>query len=222
MPSREPGASRWLVGPIVEPLIERLAERSPCGWCFATVEALRIMAYVDTGHVYGNRSIARWIRKRTRAGGMAHRRIMPGAHIRGVKRPTVNGTCLNRPPTEAERREARWRERLDRRRQRRERARRLEAERQAAAQLARTAARSQRRAEQLVRAPDPVEPVAGAAEARDAIASVLAALGNPPELQGPRELGEDLELARHLVDVDAPRPRLQAPEIEPEPEPPDQ
>lgn len=119
---RAPGKRRWLVAPIVGPLIERLS-RGAIGWCNATAGALRIMAFVDTGYRYGAGSIQRFINREVERGRLRHKRIPSGAYFCRTKRWTANGTQLNRYELEAERRERLWREKTERRKQRAARAR---------------------------------------------------------------------------------------------------
>jgi hypothetical protein len=121
LPPREPGSRRWLVAPIVRPLIERLS-RGAIGWSNATTTSLRIMVFVDTGYVYGERSIARFIRREIARNRLRHKRIPPGAYFSKTGRWTRNGTQLNRYESEAERRKRLWEEKTERRKQRRERA----------------------------------------------------------------------------------------------------
>ena len=114
---RPDGLRRWLVAPIVAPLIERLS-RGAIGWCNATAYALRVMAWIDTGYRYGAGSIQRFISREVRRGKLRHKPIPPGAYFLRSKRWTRNGTQLNRYELEAERRERLHREKVERRKQR--------------------------------------------------------------------------------------------------------
>lgn len=178
LPRGGPGRARWLVAPILGPLIERLS-RGELGWCNASAPALRVMAFVDTGHVYGERSIPRFIGRQVKAGKLRHKRIPPGSYFCRTKRWTRNGTQMNRYESEAERRERLWREKTARRKQRRDRARLFERDRQERAQRERQSRRQQREAETIVRVLSPVAAPSVRADAQAAIAGVLAALGKP-------------------------------------------
>lgn len=117
----------WLVAPIVYPIIERNS-RGKLGYCNATEKTLRIWAYEQTGHVYGERVISRRLRQAHRAGDIFRKRIPAGARFK-TGTWSRNGTTVNRFPSEAERRERLAREKHARRRQRREAKARKRAER---------------------------------------------------------------------------------------------
>ena len=188
LPQREPGRARWLVAPIVGPLIERLSQ-GELGWSNATAPALRVMVFVDTGYIYGERSIPRFIGREVKSGKLRHKRIPPGSYFSRTKRWTRNGTQLNRYETEAERRERLWRAKVEKRQARRDRGRQLEADRQERARCAREERRSRRRASlqlgaELVRPGVDVDeaPALVGSDAQLAIAGVLAIVANPPAL----------------------------------------
>lgn len=122
LPRRDRKATPWLVAPVVGPLIDRLS-RGKLGWCNATECALRVMAWVDTGHLYGKRSISRWILREWRAKRLRHKPIPAGARFGKTGYWSRNGTQLNRWPQEGERRERLWRARIDRRKARQAKAR---------------------------------------------------------------------------------------------------
>lgn len=124
LPRREPRRA-WLVAPIAGGLIARLS-KGALGWCNATEGSLRIMIAIDTGYIYGPRSIGRWILREWRAGRLLHKRARPGWYFHRTKMGTNKGTQLNRWPNESERREKLWRSRNERRKQRRERVRQLQ------------------------------------------------------------------------------------------------
>jgi hypothetical protein len=170
------GSARWLVAPIVQPLIERLS-RGAVGWCNASAPALRIMAFVDTGYLYGERSIPRFIHRDFKRGKLRHKRAAPGWYFARSKRWTRNGTQLNRYESEAERRERLWREKTAKRKER-EAKRRSSQERARLARLERHKPR-QPSPVRVVRPTEP-EPVPLASEsAREALAGILAQLANP-------------------------------------------
>lgn len=127
---RPEGLRRWLVAPILAPMIERLS-RGVLGWCNATAAGLRVMAFIDTGYVFGAGSIPRFIAREVKRGKLRHKRMPPGAYFRRTGKWTRNGTQLNRYESEAERRERLWRQKIERRKQRRERLRLLEEKRRA-------------------------------------------------------------------------------------------
>jgi hypothetical protein len=122
----ERGAS-WLVAEIIFPMIERNSRRA-LGYCNATEYTLRLWAWIDTGHLYGERSISRRLRVE-HARGRLHREVIPrgGRFKNGTE--SKRGTTANRFPSEKERRERLWREKHERRRQRREARQRKRAER---------------------------------------------------------------------------------------------
>lgn len=176
VPEREAGAARWLVEPIVGPLIQRLSAGA-LGWSNATEKALRAMAWVDTGHVFGKRSIGRWIGRTHRAGRLLHKRMPPGTYFRATKRGARNGTQLNRWPTEAERRERLWRLKVEKRKARQAKSREREEQRQRKAEGERHAARNRRNGQALVSPPAPA--TASKAEVGASVAAVLAELAQP-------------------------------------------
>jgi hypothetical protein len=117
----------WLVEPVIFPLVERLS-RGKLGYCNATEPSLRIMAWVDTGHVYGERSISRRLRQEHKRGRLSRWQLPPGARFKNGQ-VTRNGTTCNRFPNEAEKRERRWREKRAKQKQRAEARKRARAER---------------------------------------------------------------------------------------------
>jgi hypothetical protein len=107
----------WLVAPVLFPLVERLS-RGKIGWCNASEYALRLMAWVDTGHVYGERSISRRLRVEAKRKLLHRERIPAGGRFHRTAQRTRNGTTINRFPTEKERREELARAKHARRQQR--------------------------------------------------------------------------------------------------------
>jgi hypothetical protein len=149
------------------------------------------MAFVDTGYLYGARSIPRFIRREARAGHLRHKRMPPGTWWRKINRGAPNGGQINRYASEAERREALWRAKVAKRKERQ----RARFEREAAARRARDAERNKKAAAAVVRRPTepkgpPPLPLASI-ETRQALAEILARL--------PR--------AAHLPEPPAPQPR---------------
>lgn len=110
----------WLAEPIIFPLVERLS-RGELGYCNATEYSLRLMAWVDTGHVYGEHTIARLLRAAHDAGKLERKRIARGGRFRNGEQ-TRGGTTSNRFWSAKERAERRWKEKLAKRAQRRQRA----------------------------------------------------------------------------------------------------
>jgi hypothetical protein len=113
------------------------------------------MAFVDTGYVYGARSIGRWIGREVRAGKLLHKRIPPGARFARTGRWTTNGTQCNRYPTEAERREQLWRQKIEKRKARAAKAKAIEHERQERARAERQERRERERARPQAPPPPP-------------------------------------------------------------------
>src|SRR5579863_9998572 len=154
VPQRPPGVARWLVGPVIAPMITRLS-RGKLGWCNASEPSLQAMAFIDTGYVYGDRSIGRWIGREVRGKRLLHKRIPPGAYFRQTGRWTKNGTQLNRWPSEGERRERLWRARIEKRKARAQKAadgQRQKRQRDEHERLQRIERRAYERAQQLVTA----------------------------------------------------------------------
>lgn len=185
----------WLVAPVLFPLVERLS-RGAIGWCNATEASLRMMAWVDTGHLYGERSISRRLRVEQRRGRLFRKRLPPGAHFTKTNFTSRNGTTLNRFATEKERRERLWRERNEKRKARRE---------------ARERKRSRERGERIARPSEParlevprVAPVA--LVEREVVTFAL-----PPSfLDAPREMTNAIDVAEHRRKVDAAIERARA------------
>lgn len=119
-------AASWLVAPVIFPMIERNSRRA-LGYCNATEYTLRLWAWVDTGHVYGERSISRRLRLEHRRGRL-ERKVIPRDRLFKNGERTYHGTTATRFPTEKERRERLWREKQERRRQRKEARKRARAE----------------------------------------------------------------------------------------------
>jgi hypothetical protein len=113
-----PGRRARLVAPVVFPLVERLS-KGKLGYCYATEHAMRIMAWVDSGHVYGERSISRRLRQEHRRGGL-RRVVIPRGRPAKWAPHGHNGTTTNRFPSEGERRERLWRMKREKQKQRRE------------------------------------------------------------------------------------------------------
>jgi hypothetical protein len=193
LPKRD-GERRWLCAPFVGPLIARLS-RGALAWCNAAATTLRGMIFVDTGYVFGERSIPRWIRREHKRGKLKHKRIPPGAYFAKTRRWTQNGTQINRYPNEGERRETLWRARNERRKQRALRRKQLEQEKEERRRLGREQRRRQEAASDLVRRTPPaagpsrrtivVDPALAEAT-REHVAQALSMIRNPP---APRELG---------------------------------
>lgn len=189
LPKRN-GERRWLCAPFVGPLIARLS-RGVLGWCNATAKALRYMLFIDTGYVYGERSIERFILREWRRGKIKHKAIPPGAYFTKTRHWTNNGTQINRYPSEGERRETLWRARNERRKQRALRKKQIERDKQERLRLGRQQRRQAAAASELVRAAPSgrrrilVDPVL-VSQTREQVAQALAMIANPP---APRELG---------------------------------
>ena len=194
LPARDPLAARWLVAPIVGPLIARLS-RGKLGWCNSTECGLRAMAWVDTGHIYGQRSLGRWIARETKAKRLLHKRIPPGAYFKQTGRWSKKGTQLNRWPSDAERRASRGREKIERRKARAAAARANQKQKQEVDERER-----QRRAE--LRHRQQGQQLATAAEVSASVAQAMAlvqsaraaALAPPAELR--EHVQSEIERAR--------------------------
>jgi hypothetical protein len=200
LPPREPGAARWLIEPIVRPIIERCS-RGAVGWCYSTELGIRVMAFVNTGHVFGEGAVGRWILRQWRQGKLRHRRISPGAHVRGARRATRNGTQLNRYETEAERRERLWTEARERRKQRAAARRRKQEAAAEARRRRRAPATAVLRPSALPERLELMTPE----DTRAAIATLLATLDAPPAMPPapappPRERPEPRRDWRELLD----------------------
>lgn len=120
VPAREPGERRK---PMDRALLAIIEERSKnaTGKCFANAETLRRIMW----HRYGLKVHANSVRRRTRElaakGTIGHKWIRPNRqHCRkgNVRSWTVNGTQWNWLPSEAEKREALWRAKMEKRKQR--------------------------------------------------------------------------------------------------------
>lgn len=209
LPKNSPGQKRWLCAPFVGALIARLS-RGALGWCNATAKALRYMLFVNTGYVFGERSIGRWIVREWRRGKIKHKRCAPGWYFTKTRRWTNNGTQINRFPSEGERREALWRAKVERRKQRALRKKMLEREKQERMRLGRQQRRQATSAPELVR-PAPargsqrilVDPRL-IEQTREHVAQALALIENPP---APRELGGAPRARRLPPPRPAPEPR---------------
>lgn len=176
---------RWSVAVVVGPLISRLTVRSPIGWCNASQPSLRIMSWVDTGYAFGENSIGRWARREKKRGRLEHEPVAAGWTFHRNKRRVHAGCQLNRWPSEKIRREKLWRAAKERRIQRQAARRRAEAEREEQKRREREARRRRERAPQLVGVVAQGEPAIPfhSAEARDAIARVLAAVQAPAAVE---------------------------------------
>lgn len=111
----------WLAEPVIYPLVQRLS-RGALGYCNATEYSLRLMAWVDTGHVYGEHTIGRLLRAGHAAGELQRKVIPRGARFKNGEQ-TRGGTTTNQFPSERERRERLWKERNAKRAHRKQRAR---------------------------------------------------------------------------------------------------
>ena len=161
----------WLVAPVVFPIIERNS-RGKLGWCNATEYTLRLWAYEQSGHVYGERSISRRLRQAKRDGHLYRKQIPAGGVFSKTGRGTKNGTTINRFPSEAERRARLAQAKHARRRQRK-------------------AAKARQRAERLIaRSSTPPAPLlkprrdmprTGIVEASRALEDVLRPAYTPPD-----------------------------------------
>jgi hypothetical protein len=117
----------WLVSEIIFPMVVRNSQRA-LGYCNATEYTLRLWAWIDTGHLYGERSISRRLRLEARRGRL-HRRIIPRDRPFKNGTRTRGGTTATWFPSERERRERLWREKIERRRRKQEAKKRRRAER---------------------------------------------------------------------------------------------
>jgi hypothetical protein len=118
VPRAPDGQRRRLVWPTVERIYRSLTKST--GASFATDFAVLAMVWLDTGHVFGDRSIARARRREAARGTIESQRVKPNR--KAGKHRTYCGTVKVRFPDETARREARWRKKNEARCRRRERA----------------------------------------------------------------------------------------------------
>ena len=183
IPRAPPGQRRRLVMELAEPVWRSCSKRT--GASFASDRKVLAMIFQDTGHVFGDRSIARARRREAKRGGCtcssarSERECRSTTiHSRRVKpnrwagdRRTECGTVRVRFPDVKELRERRWREKVEARRRRRE-----------LAAAAEQSAKASARAAEVVRRPPPrpgLEAEAVPMRAVTGLAEVLAALAAP-------------------------------------------
>lgn len=168
-------ATPWFAEPILFPLIKRLS-RGALGYCNATEYSLRLMAWEDTGHTYGERTFSRRLRLE-QARGRLERNVIPrGGHFKNG-RISFNGTTTNRFPSDKERRERQWREKMAKRRQR-------------------NAERARKRAERVIARQKSQEPLPAPQE------KIVSAL---PLVMSAAERASLFAMPSFLADVSAPR-----------------
>lgn len=117
------GGCRRLVRPDVFPVLARLSQNA-MGASYATESSLRLMLWINNGGFpHGARSVSRCLRQENERGEVERRRYPRGHHFREIDYLSKHGTTTNRLPSEKERRQRLYREKMAKRAQRRERAR---------------------------------------------------------------------------------------------------
>lgn len=117
------GGCRRLVRPEILPVLRRLSQNA-MGASYATESSLLLMLWIDHGGFpFGRRSISRCLRRENERGEIERRRYPRGHVFTEIDYQSKHGTTTNRLPSEKERRQRLYREKLAKRAQRRARAR---------------------------------------------------------------------------------------------------